>query len=543
MQRPDDTGGDGGAGQAAGGGVLSRLGHQAFVFFSRSIWEIDLGRLSWTRAWLIKAARVVYLAVRGFVQDRCLVRAGALTYVTILSIVPLLAVSFGAAKGFGFYDRLMAETVEPFLDQTFGERTAPDPAATDGEERDAGAGAGEAVEGEASVAEVSVGRADAAQASDAETQMQDLRSTIDEVLAFVNETEFGKIAWPALLIFLYAVIKMLGTVETTFNEIWGVTRSRSLVRKISDYLSMVLVTPVLLFLGAGLAAAAKENTVVQEVGLGAAVQTIARMSSWFAVLGGFTFLYLAMPNTKVRFTSALLGAFVATVLWLGVVELHVQFQFGIARANALYSSFAAVPIFLVFANLCWIVVLVGAELAFAHQAEPTYREVERPYPNDYAVREVIAVRSAARIAQRFLHGRAPATPGELALELGVPVRPVQEVLGKLAGAGVLADTERNDDVAYLPARPLDALRVTDVLVGLRGRVDDRDAPVRAPVDAAVGRMLVEIEDAAVRSEHNRTLRELAALPEAELADAAEAAAAAQRDEGVRGQGSPRSATT
>jgi len=406
-------------------GLLGGLLHGVFEFFSRSIWELELGQLSRARSWVIKLARVGYLATRGFVQDRCVVRAAALTYVTILSIVPLLAVSFAAAKGFGFYDVLLHDTVEPFLDEYFD-------SAASHEVGDAVAvaeqSAGEVDAGEVDGGEVDGGEVDAENGDPASVSttggLKDLRSTIDEVLGFVQKTNFNTIGWPALLIFLYAVVKMLGTIEVTFNEIWGVTRSRSLVRKVSDYMSMVVITPLLLFLGVSVFAATGENELVNELGLGGAVKAIAKYGSWLSILGGFTFLYLAMPNTRVRFSSAMLGGVVAGLLWFGVVVLHVELQVGIANANALYSSFAALPIFLVFVNLCWIVVLIGAELAFAHQAEPTYREVERPYPDDHALREVFALRASVRIARRFMAGDEPATPGELALELGVPVRPV-----------------------------------------------------------------------------------------------------------------------
>jgi membrane protein len=509
MERRPPNGDRGGS-----AGPIARFVSAAFEFFSRSIWEVEIGSLSRARAWLIKLSRVGYLATRGFVQDKCMVRAAALTYVTILSLVPLLAVSFAAAKGLNFDRKLMAEVVTPFLDEHFP--SAPPVAVID-------AGEGEVVVGTAT----------------GSGEMKDLRSTIDEVLRFVQETNFNAIGGPALLIFLYAIIKMLGAIEVAFNGIWGVTRSRSFVRKVSDYMSMVVITPLLLFAGVSFGIAAQNSTIVADLGLSGVVEGLLKLGTWIPILVGFTFLYQAMPNTKVRFSSALLGGAVASLLWLAVVLAHVKLQVGIANANAIYSSFAALPIFLVFVNLCWVVVLVGAELAFAHQSEPTYREVERPYPTDHAVREIIAVRLAARVARRFLVGDEAPTPGELALELGVPVRPVQEVLARLAVAGVLAETEKDEDVAYLPARPLDALRVVDVLDGLRGYASPEDAPMHGPVDEVLDHALRGIEENAASSEHNLTLRELAELPPE--SDPIEAAA--QREDGLRDQGSPRSATT
>lgn len=551
-------------------GPVGRFLHRALEFFSQSIWEVELARLGRLHKWLFKLARVVFLATRGFVQDRCVVRAAALTYVTVLSIVPLLAVVFATVKGLGFYDDFINGPVETFLDRAFpggGDKTVSDPKFQDAEvargdepsevlrivSQDDPA-ADTAVEPEDPVATevaetnsppLTEEEVDEAQAAALEenvaSDVKDLRGTIEDMLAFVQKTNFGKIGTTALLLFLYTVIKMLGTVEKAFNEIWGVTRSRSFIRKVSDYLSMVLVTPVLIVAGGSAVAATQARA--KEWGVGGVVETLISLGAWVPVLIGFTFLILLMPNTRVRFTSALLGGAVSSALWIGVLVAYGKFQVGVSNANAIYGTLAAVPIFLVFVNLCWIVVLVGAELAFAHQSEPTYREVERPYPSDHAVREVIALRCAARIARRFVVGDPPPTPSELALELAVPVRPVQEVLARLAESGVLAETDRDEDVAYLPARPLDVLRIVDVLEALGGHVYPEDTPARSPVDARLDRMLVRITERAAESEDNLTLRELAELPDHERGADTEAEPEAQRADELRGQGSARSATT
>jgi membrane protein len=477
--------------QPRGSGLAARLLQRALEFFSHSIWELELGQLSRARAGLYKLARVVYLAARGFVQDRCLVRAGALTYITILSIVPLLAFGFSIAKGMGFYQNLRTQQVDPFVERVFGE---------------------------------------------AGGQGQGLRDAIDGLLDKVDQANSGVVGSLAMVVVIYTVLKLLSTIESTFNEIWGVTRARSLWRKVSDYVSMVTVAPILLFLGAVFATFARHNAVVEHLGLGPVLAGLIRLSSLFVVWMGFAFLYVAMPNTRVRFTSAALGALVAGLLWLLVQFAYVQLQVGIARYNEIYAGLAALPIFMVWVNVCWIVVLVGGETAFAHQSEPTYREVERPHPTSQAYRRVVALRCAARIARRFATGGDPPTARELALELGIPVRPVQEVLGGLERSGVLAGIDQEDDVAYLPARPLDRITIGTVLEALRGELDPDDVRVKAPIDARLDELLAALASELEASPHNCSLQELAALPD-------RAPEEPQRELAPSGESSARSATT
>lgn len=438
-------------------------------FFAEDAWRRD--RVASGNPFF-RAARVAYLAARGFFADHCLFRASALTYITVLSLVPLLAFSFSVAKGFGFYRDLLDKTINPFLDRTFG------PLNTEG----------------ALVL--------------ARESAPEMRRAIDRVLAFVDGTDVSALGFFGLALLLVTVVKLLGTIERSFNDIWGVQRSRSLVRKLSDYLAMVVVGPIFLFVAAGVTTALQNSTVRESFGLSAAVEVLLKTLPVLSLWAGFTFVYMALPNTRTRFGSALLGGLVAGALMQVALLVHIRFQVGIANYNAIYSSFAAIPIFLVWINTSWIIVLFGAEVAFAHQSEPSYAHVTQSELADHKFKERLGLRALARIAHAFLEGRPPRTAAELANELAAPQRVLEEVLYTFEERGILAVSGEGDEAVFLPARDLDAITVKSILDALKGTAGHPDPKGGAPIDEHIDRILAGLDDEFEGSRHNRTLRSL-----------------------------------
>lgn len=452
-------------------------------FFARDVWE---KKRAGTRGWrgaAFKLARVAYLATRGFLQDKCLSRASALTYITVLSLVPLLAFSFSVAKGFGFYDTLIHDTIDPFLDRTFGPLDS-----------------GLSMDGRGPLA------------APAEN-MHEMRTAIARVLDFVNRTEVSALGALGLALLVFTVLKLLSTIERSFNEIWGVQRSRSLLRKLSDYLAMVVITPIFLFVATGLTTAAQNNGVEEflrdKLGLGSFIDLFLRCLPLFALWIAFTFVYLAMPNAKTRFSSAVLGALIGGTLWQVTLILHLKFQIGIARYNAIYSSFAAIPIFLMWINLSWVAVLLGAEVCFAHQSEESYLSIGESATADHAFKEIVALRAMTRIGAAFLHGRPAWTVARLAQDLGLPLRPLEEVALALVDQKILVEAIDGQDQVLLPARDLDSITVKGVLDALKGTRGLVDVPVKAVVDEHIDRLLAGIDQEMEGSRWNPTLKSLA----------------------------------
>jgi membrane protein len=537
---------------------------RAHTFLAKDVWAVELERLTTFKRWGYKLARVVYLAGRGFHQDRCMFRASALTYITVFSLVPLLAFSFSLAKGLGAYERLEADVIKPFLDSTFAPEEA---AATDeGERDDATADGEDSAEGEGAAEEERASEeerapqdeaaadedraAGGAPGADQEPSLTDvqsggddaaavaargapddgasgLRQAIDKVLSFVRDTDVKGLGAFGLLILMYTVLKLLSSVEQTFNDIWGIRKSRSLVRKFADYLSMVVIVPVLLVAGTTATAAVQSGVIarmlsqprvqefIQDYPAFAGLETyFLKASSLLALWIGFAFVYLFMPNTKTRLVSALWGGVVGGTLWQIAQVAHVSFQLNVAKFNAIYSTFAALPIFLFWIYLSWVTVLLGAELAFAHQNEPAYRQVARARDFDHSLKEVVAVRVVVRVARAFLRGEAPLRPSELASKLGVPERTVVEVLRALIDQHVLVPVEDEvlEEAAVVPARDLDRLTLKDVFDALKGRTGPVEFAPRDDVDRAVDEVLAAYERECAEAPNNLTLRELARLP-------------------------------
>ncbi|MFT6362885.1 MAG: membrane protein [Planctomycetota bacterium] len=427
------------------------------------------------QAALYGAMRVGSLTVRGFLRDRCLFRAQALTFITVLSIVPLLAFTFSVAKGLGAYSRMQLEIIGPFLDNNIG---LPAGASADGE-------------GVAAVG---------------------LRETLDKLLSFVEDTDFGKIGLFGLAVLLYIVIKLLSSIEASFNDIWGVERPRSIPRKVSDYLSIVVVVPIVLLSATAVTTALKTGATsvqLQEtLHIGPVVQELLRMTSLFAAWFGFAFVYLFMPNTRVRLFSAMLGGILGGGLWQLAQILHVQFQFGMSNYGAIYSGIAAFPIFLVWVNISWITVLIGAELAFAHQNEPAYRQIARSAEHDQSFRERVALRALIRLTEVFQSGEGSPEVPDLAVAMGVPERSLEEVLHVLRDEGVLA-VDGASPRRYLFARDPDFLRVKEVLDALKGRRNPAVLEAQTETDRTADETLDSFDEQQIACSSNQTIGELA----------------------------------
>jgi membrane protein len=242
---------------------------------------------------------------------------------------------------------------------------------------------------------------------------------------------------------------------------------------------------------------------------GASVRVLPLLAVWF----GLTFGYLTLPNTRVRILSAVIGGIVAGTVWQAIQVLHVSGQIHLARYNPIYSSFAALPMLLLWIYLSWGVFLSGAELAFAFQNESAFTSMARTGKVDQAFRERIAPRLAGRIARAFLAGQRPPTTGELAGQLGVAPRTVAQVLDTLCGANLLARTSLGIDDGYLPARDPETITVLDLVFALRREEGASTPPTRSRLDERVDRVLSALDDENARSLSNHTLRELAQTSE------------------------------
>lgn len=427
---------------------------------------------------LVRTVRIAYLVVRDFLEDTVLVRAAALTYVTVLSIVPVLAVAFALAKGFGAYERLRESVIKPFLDNIWG------------------------------------------RAGSAPAGIEQLRSLVERILQYVDETNFGALGTLGLVTLLWTVISLLSSVEKSFNKIWNVARPRTLVRKVTDYLAIVVVTPIFLLTAtaigtawssAFMSAPDAETTTspfIPWVKDSALADVLLPLMPVFTMWALLTFVYMTLPNTRVKFRSALLGGIVAGTLWHLLQFLHVKFQIGIANYNKVYAGFAAFPLFLIWLYFSWVIVLLGGLIAWAHQSEPSFRPSIPGGLGSQAFRGLVALRSALRVVRAFVRGEPAPTSAELARELDVEIGIADSVLLQLEQAGVVAAVQDARGNVFLPAADPERLTVKRVLDSLQGKTAASELPPKTRGDLELDRLLARLDEEQAGSAYNKNLREL-----------------------------------
>ena len=428
----------------------------------RDLWQVDLKAMSWPKALLVRALRVIVIAVREFERDKCLQQSAALTYLTIFSLPAFLALLFSVAKGFNIYDRLKDGVIDGFLDRTFP---------TDG--------------GEASLR---------------------IREVVDQIFTYVQNADTKVLTTVGLLFIVYAAIKMLSAVEKAFNHIWGVQRARTFVRKLSDYLGIMMVTPIALLAGTaftGYLQAQRAQVFQLEVTLSPLLRAIPMVSIWL----GMSLVLLALPNTRVKLGAALMGGIVGGAIWQVSQYAFLEFQVGLTRLDAIFSSFAAVPLLLSWIYVSWVALFAGCEVAYAFQNEAVVTSMARSGPVDQNYRESLGVRMAGRATHAFLNGHPPPTAAQLSAEIGAAPRVAGEVLELLVQHRLLS--REDDDEGYLPARDPETITVLHLLNALRTNKLAGELPVQNRLDERVDRILESFEKELSESLSNYTLRELA----------------------------------
>ena len=426
-------------------------------FFQNRLWDLDLGLLTPGKRFLVNLVKIVYIVVRGFLKDSCPLRASAMTYASLLSIVPLMAFAFALAKGFNVsMDPLKGWIIE----------------------------------------KIALGNYEIG----------------NRIFDFVNNIKATTLGVPALALLLVSIISVMGNIELSFNHIWGITVSRSIWRKFSDYLSVLAVTPLLVIAGGGLAAYlrsyAEGSLLMQYQTFTTAYGFLVRLLPGAMVCLGFTFLYIFMPNTRVRFFPALAGGVAGGVVWQIALWGYLYFQVGFARYAQIYGAMAQIPITLVWVYTSWLIVLFGAEVAFAVQNVRTYQREEDARSRSWAYRELVSLGILDTVARRFLAGEEPLGAARLSGLLDIPVRSVEQALDLMRRGGLLVRTEGRAG-AYIPARDLAGLSVAAVLNSLRETGGPETLPPSLAGLPVVSAIRSRIEEALEKSGGRVTILELA----------------------------------
>ena len=422
-----------------------------------ALWSANLATVSRGRRRLLLFPRIAVMVGRELMDGQLGLRAASLVYTTLLSLVPLLAVSFALLKGFGVHEQLeemLIGVLAPLGEQGI--------------------------------------------------------QIADRIVGFVSNVKVGVLGLVGLLVLIYTVISLLQKIESAFNEVWREDGVRPLRARVTHYLSAVVVGPVLVFTSIGLTASILGSETVRDIAaydpFGVALELAGKAASYLLVVAAFTFVYVYMPNARVQLRSALVGALVAGLMWAGANWAFGTFVVGSTRYTAIYSSFAILIVFMLWLYVGWLVLLMGACVAFYFQHPECLGLLRHEVRLSNRLRERVALSAAWLIAAQHLHGGRPWTARRLALRLTVPGEPMERLLRALGERGVLLQAAPGGP--WLPARDLSELRVLDVLVAVREAYEGRHLQqARIGVEPAAESLAAEMEQAAAAVAGDLTLRE------------------------------------
>ncbi len=418
--------------------------------YMRTIWGVDLQGLAWPRRAAVKAVRVAHNLAIELAEGHLTLRAMSLVYTTLLSLVPLLAVSFSMLKAFGVHNQ-----IEPLLFNLLA------PLGEKGVEFTA------------------------------------------RIIDFVDNVKVGVLGSLGLAMLIYTVVSLVQKIEGAFNFIWHINRPRRFVRRFSDYMSVILIGPVLVVSALGITATLMGTELVQGLvaiePIGSLVRFASRLLPYVLMCSAFTFIYIFIPNTKVNFSSALTGGLIAGTLWQSGGWFFAAFVASSTKYTAIYSGFAILVIFMIWLYLSWLIVLLGAQIAYYHQHPALLRARYGTGRLSNQGRERLAIMLMMMVGYNYYYNRGPWTVDHLTRELAVPPQALQYVLGILERHGFISQSN-DEPPGYYPARDIETITLRQLLDATRHADDSvydalRIRPERAQVDAVMQRVDAAIGDA------------------------------------------------
>ncbi|MEQ9462798.1 MAG: YhjD/YihY/BrkB family envelope integrity protein [Haliea sp.] len=428
-------------------------------FLLNELWRPDLAQLSWLQQLAYKTIRFLFVLIREISQGQLTLRAMSLVYTSLLSMVPLLAVSFSVLKAFGVHNQ-----IEPLL------YNLVQPLGEQGNE------------------------------------------IVLNVLGFVENMKVGVLGSVGMALLLYTVVSLIQKIEVSFNYVWHAKAARPLSRRFSDYLSVIMVGPVLVFSAMGLTASMMNSNIMQAVisvePFGSLLLMISKLLPFMLVVLAFTFVYMFVPNTRVKFGSALMGALVGGVLWQGTGLAFAQFASGSTKYAAIYSGFAILIMFMIWLYLSWLILMIGAQVAFFHQYPERVRLTDKRIPLSGRFREQLALLVMYRVADVFVHRGMPLSLDKLADQLRVPLDRVGEVVQLLQDRELLVETA-SEPPEYLLGHDPATLGMAQLLGSIRSpRGEQALLEGRVASEPLVDDMLGRMDQAVNEALGDVTLRDM-----------------------------------
>jgi len=434
-----------------------------FKRLNHIIWHTPLSEISRGKTFVFKQLRIIVIAARGFYNDKVQLRASALTLYSLLSIIPIVAIVFAIAKGFNVVDKIKILVEEKFP-----------------------------------------------------SQQENFKWLWTEAEKAINGTSGGYMAGIGIIIFFLAVMSLLNNIESSFNHIWQIRSSRPWHRKFTDYLTIMLIAPVFIILSSGINFFI--STQLPEYMINAPILDFFKpvisflvkfapyLLSWIAL----TVLFIVMPNAKVKFVPALISGVIAGTILQGIQWLYIDLQFGITKLGYLYGSFAAVPLFLVWLQTSWIVVLLGAEISFANQNISRYEmESEALNISNYQKRALILM-ILHMVIRNFSLGEKPISSSYIAANLKIPVRLAREILQDLSSVNLVSEIHEHEEKERLfqPAIDINKLTVSYVFSKLDKKGIEQIMVIRNKDYEKVITILEKFDRLTAKSDYNILIKDL-----------------------------------
>jgi membrane protein len=390
-------------------------------FVKEELWLLHEQKLTPFKAAIIKSLKITLLSAQGFSRDRCPLRASALTLYSLLSIVPVIAMLFGVAKGFSF---------EKILEQRLIE------------------------------------------------QVPNQEITVLQLISFaqnlLESTKGEVVAGTGIVILFWTITNVIGNIEESFNHIWKIGKGRSISRKFSDYLSLMLLAPVLLIASSSITVFLKIKitwliTIIQlpEFGTRLVISALS-LSPLVLMIALFAFTFIFMPNHKINYRAGIIAGVVTGLMYHLLQWAYLSLQIGVSSYNAIYGSFAALPLFVVWLQTGWMIVLFGCEVAFFLQNYEIYRNNNRFSDLSFSLKKVTALQITHLIVKNFMQLNNPLTAAEIATRLVIPIAIIQPVLSKLMASHLVVEfkNQDEDDEVYQPAIDINRLTIAYVINAL-----------------------------------------------------------------------------
>ena len=389
---------------------------QFLSFFKDELWSIDKEDLPNGKRNLITILQVIILTVKEYVADKCDIKASGLTFYSLLSIVPILALGFAIARGFG-YDSLLEQEIYSFLS---------------GHEKIA-------------------------------------HQAVEFANKMLSETKTGIIALTGIFVLLYSIMSLLNNIEEIFNQIWNIKVSRAIARKISDYLAIMLIAPLFIIISSSVTVyfVSEIKDLTSNLSLikvaSPFIFGLMKIIPYTLVWLAFSILFMVMPNTKVKIKSAIIAGIFAGTLYQLVQWGLINFQIGVSRYNAIYGSFAVLPLFLFWMQLSWSIVLLGCELAYSIQHINEFSFNKDKLNTSIKERKIIRIGILLEIINKYKSELSAPDPKSIQAALKIPLIYIIQEIKELEKNKLILETfNGHGESTYVPALDPDKISIAKV---------------------------------------------------------------------------------